>query len=154
MGPWVPGWGERAALEAEGRLNGGLGAKPLGIWGPYGTTWGPLLLSPLGGLLGPCMENIDRPCRSEGPLSDVFCPWARWEGGLARRWSSSGGGGGTVGGVARPRLSGYQMGPKRSRTGPKWVRKGPKWAPNRSQGPDVSFWKNKKPTPPLLLLRD
>ena len=20
--------------------------------------------------------------RSEGPLSDVFCPWARWEGGL------------------------------------------------------------------------
>ena len=49
--PWDPGWGERAALEAEGRLNGGLGAKPPGIWGPYGPTWGPWLLSPLGGLL-------------------------------------------------------------------------------------------------------
>mgnify|MGYP003327628053 CR=1 FL=1 len=35
-------------MEAEGRLNGGLGAKPPGIWGPYGPTWGPWLLSPLG----------------------------------------------------------------------------------------------------------
>ena len=31
LGPWDPGWGERAALEAEGRLNGGLGAEPLGV---------------------------------------------------------------------------------------------------------------------------
>ena len=44
LGPWDPGWGERAALEAEGRLNGGLGAKPPGIWGPYRPFWGPWLL--------------------------------------------------------------------------------------------------------------
>ena len=31
LGPWDPGWGERAALEAEGRLIGGLGAEPPGI---------------------------------------------------------------------------------------------------------------------------
>ena len=39
------------ALEAEGRLNGVMGAKLPGIWGPCGPTWGPWLLSPLGGLL-------------------------------------------------------------------------------------------------------
>ena len=37
--------------------------------------------------------------RSEGPLSDVFSPWARWEGGLVGIESSSGG---TVGGVSWP----------------------------------------------------
>ena len=31
LGPWDPGWGEREALEAEGRLNGSLGAEPPGI---------------------------------------------------------------------------------------------------------------------------
>ena len=48
LGPWDPGWGERVALEAEGRQNGGLGAEPPGIWGPYGPIWGPWLLSLLG----------------------------------------------------------------------------------------------------------
>ena len=31
LGPWDPGWRERAALEAKGRLIGGLGAEPPGI---------------------------------------------------------------------------------------------------------------------------
>ena len=41
LGPWDPGWGERAALGAEGRLNGGSGGEAprnLGpIWGHLGT---------------------------------------------------------------------------------------------------------------------
>ena len=51
LGPWDPFGGILRPMEAEGRLIGGLGAKPPGIWGPYGPIWGPWLLSPLGGLL-------------------------------------------------------------------------------------------------------
>ena len=53
--------------------------------------------------------------RSEGPLSDVFSPWARWEGGLVGIESSSGcGGGGTVGGVARSQAVGTPNGGPRA----------------------------------------
>ena len=66
--------------------------------------------------------------RSEGPLSDVFCPWVRWEGGLARRWSSSGcGGGGTVGGAARCHFLEKQK--VNVPTSPGWI-----WAKNMGLG--------------------
>ena len=51
IGPWDPflrdpfrgiGRGPGTHLEAEGRLNGGLGAKPPGKWGPFGSHLGAL----------------------------------------------------------------------------------------------------------------
>ena len=92
-------------MEAEGRLIGGLGAKPLGIWGPYGPIWGPWwLLSGSGTLstselrmgllaagipqarLGKLIRladadnsgQIESLHYSEGPLSDKFHPWVQW----------------------------------------------------------------------------
>ena len=38
-------------MEAEGRLNGGLGAKPPGIWGPWALL-GALAAIPIGGVIG------------------------------------------------------------------------------------------------------
>ena len=44
LGPWDPGWGERAALEGEGRLNG--------VWGRSPQEFG-AHMGPIGGPLGP-----------------------------------------------------------------------------------------------------
>ena len=49
LGALGPIRGGASALEAEGRLNGGLGAKHLGIWGPHGPFWGALAAIPFGG---------------------------------------------------------------------------------------------------------
>ena len=57
LGPWDPFGGGSSGrpkadiMEAEGRLNGGLGAKPQGNWGPWALL-GALAAIPIGGVIG------------------------------------------------------------------------------------------------------
>ena len=57
LGALGPIWGGSSGrpkadiMEAEGRLNGGLGAKPPGIWGPWALL-GALAAIPIGGVIG------------------------------------------------------------------------------------------------------
>ena len=109
------------------------------------------LTTPLVGWIGAlaAIPFQEEDCRSEGPLSDVFRPWVRWEGGLARNLEF----------VRRLRRRSRRRrsqvpgsgGPKWALTGPEWVPNGPRTGPGAPlrgpKGLDVSFWKNKSQRP-------